>query len=57
MCLICVEFQKQKMTVHEARRAFTEMIVGMDEAHVREVRRMLDEADKKASQDPSGKDD
>jgi hypothetical protein len=56
MCLICVEFQKQKMTVFEARSAFREMIVTMDAAHARQVREMLDEAEKKAREQAS-KDD
>lgn len=44
MCLICVEFQKEKMTVLEARRAFGEMVVDMTPEHAREVRDMLDQA-------------
>lgn len=47
MCLICVEFQKDKMTVLEARRAFQEMITTLEPEHAREVRDMLDEAQRK----------
>lgn len=44
MCLICVEFQKQKMTTREARRALGELRVALDPTHVREVERMLADA-------------
>lgn len=44
MCLICVEFQKSRMTLPEARRAFSEMVDGMSQQHATEVRKMLDEA-------------
>ncbi len=47
MCLICVEFQKNKMTAGEARNAFREMVVGMDPAHAEEVRNMLRDAEQK----------
>ncbi|TDP77470.1 hypothetical protein DFR33_101372 [Bradymonas sediminis] len=45
MCLICVEFQKERMTVFEARRAFGEMVEGLDAKHAAEVEEMLDEAE------------
>ena len=44
MCLICLEFEKQRMTLGEARRAYTEMVVGLEPKHAREVKKMLDEA-------------
>jgi uncharacterized spore protein YtfJ len=50
MCLICVEFQKERMTVLEARRAFREMVVDMTPQHAREVRDMLDQAKQPAPQ-------
>jgi hypothetical protein len=50
MCLICVEFQKERMTVGEARRAFREMVTGMTPEHAREVERMLRKAE-----EPEGK--
>lgn len=46
MCIICVDFQKQKLTLDEARRAFTEMISTLDPDHADEVRKMLDEAER-----------
>lgn len=45
MCLICVEFQKERMTIFEARRAFGEMVEGLDKKHVEEVEAMLSEAE------------
>lgn len=45
MCLICIEYQKEKMTIPEARRALGEMRVALDPTHVREVEEMLDADD------------
>lgn len=45
MCMICVDFQKQKMTINDARRAFREMSSDMDPEHAREVRKMLRKAE------------
>jgi hypothetical protein len=45
MCLICVEFQKEKMTIPEARRAFREMRVSLDSEHIRQVEEMLVQAE------------
>ena len=47
MCLICVDFQRDRMTIIEARRALREMVETLDEEHVYEVRRMLAEAEAK----------
>jgi len=57
MCLICVEFQKQRMTVSEARRAFKEMVVDMDRGHAREVREMLDATERSGRDKFEGDDD
>lgn len=46
MCMICIEFQKQRMTTAEARRALGEMVEQLDADHVDEVEQMLEEADK-----------
>ena len=53
MCLICVEFEKERMTVAEARRALGEMrgTDKMDQDHAREVEAMLDEADEAGAED------
>jgi len=56
MCLICVEFQKERMTVFEARRAFGEMVEGLDKKHADEVEAMLTEAEettRRAARDAS----
>lgn len=45
MCLICVEFQKQRMTLSEARRAQGE-IATTDPEHAKEVEEMLDAAER-----------
>ena len=45
MCLICVEFQKQRMTSGEARRALGEMVHQLDDDHVEEVEEMIAEAE------------
>ncbi len=52
MCQICVDFQKQSMTLNEARRALGEMIVALDPKHAAEVQRMLLEAEKKKAATP-----
>lgn len=46
MCMICVDFQKQKMTTRDARRALREMRDDMDPEHAREVTQMIVEAEK-----------
>lgn len=45
MCLICVEFQKQRMTTREARSALREMSTTLEDEHVEEVREMIQEAE------------
>jgi len=44
MCLICLDFQKQKMTLADARRAFGEMVTTMEPEHAEKVERMLADA-------------
>ncbi len=53
MCLICIEFEKQRMSVAEARRAYSEMVDGLTPAHAREVKEMLDEAEQESPSDGS----
>lgn len=48
MCLICVDFQKQRMTITDARRALREMSSILEDEHVREVQEMIREAEKAA---------
>lgn len=44
MCLICVDFQRERMTILEARRALGEMTEKIGDEHAREVEEMLHEA-------------
>ena len=44
MCLICIDFQRQRLTLTEARRAFSEWQESMDAEHAKEVEAMLTEA-------------
>lgn len=46
MCLLCIEFQKQRMTVKEGWRAYGEMKEAMEPSHAAEVKKMLEEAEK-----------
>jgi len=51
MCKICVDFQKDRMTLQDARRAYSEMVDTLDPDHAREVEQMLDEAQEEAARD------
>ena len=42
MCIICLEYQKNKLTLLEARRNFCEMALDIDVEHRQEVEDMLD---------------
>ena len=42
MCIICVEYQKQLLSVDEARRNMGEMVI--DPAHREEIEKLLEEA-------------
>ena len=43
MCIICVEYQKQKLTVKEALRNLLEMKPQIDETHYQEVYNKLND--------------
>lgn len=43
MCIICIDFQKQLLTLSEARKNLSEMIV--DRVHLQEINEMLDKAE------------
>jgi hypothetical protein len=45
MCIICVDFQKQLLTVNEARGILTEMHSTLDREHIIDVYEMLEEAE------------
>jgi hypothetical protein len=44
MCLICIEFEKERMNITEANRALGEMIEVIGPKHAAEVKEMLREA-------------
>ena len=46
MCMICVDFERERMTLNDARRALGEMREGLDPKHAEEVEEMLVEAEK-----------
>lgn len=48
MCIICVDFQKNRMTLNDARRAYSEMVEALDPEHAKEVKTMLDEAERES---------
>ncbi len=49
MCLICLEFDKNAMSVVEARRALGEMRVAMDDDHAKAVEEKLEAAEADAA--------
>jgi hypothetical protein len=49
MCIICLDFEKGRMTSQEARRALGEMVKKLDAKHVTEVEKTLREADDAAT--------
>ena len=51
MCLICIELQKQRMTSHEARRAYAEMAPDLEWSHAREVERRIQDTEDRESDD------
>jgi hypothetical protein len=54
MCLICIEYEKQRMTVGEARRAYSEMVSSLEPRHAKAVKAMLDRA---AAKEAAAKED
>lgn len=49
MCIICLDFQKGRLTTKEARRALGEMAVTLDKSHVAEVEESLRKAEDEAA--------
>jgi hypothetical protein len=45
MCQICIDFERERLTLAEARRALGEMAQTLDPRHVEEVREMLRRAE------------
>lgn len=52
MCLICVEFQKEKLTIEEAFSNLDEMSKSIGEEHYQEVLSMLSDAMYEAAKEP-----
>ena len=48
MCIICVDFEKGRLTTKEARRALGEMVDKLDKGHVEEVKAKLERAEAEA---------
>jgi len=46
MCLICIDFQKERMTTGDARRALREMTEQIGPEHAEEVREMITTAER-----------
>ncbi len=57
MCMICVDFQNQRMTAGEARRALGEMAPDLDDDHVEEIEEMIHRAEAQSEDDDQGDDD
>ena len=41
MCIICVEFESDRLTVEEAKRNLREMESSLDEEHVKEIEELI----------------
>ncbi len=52
MCLICVEFEKGKLTAKEARRALSEMVTKLEPDHVALVEKLLQAAAEEEAKTP-----
>jgi hypothetical protein len=57
MCLICVDFQRQKLTPLEAKRALGEMREKIGPEHTREVEQMLKDAEAPIAPTPAEESD
>lgn len=53
MCIICLDFQKGRLTSKEARRALGEMTVKIGREHAAEVERAITQAERDAAADSS----
>ncbi len=49
MCIICLDFQKGRLTTKEARRALGEMVVTLDKRHVEEIEATLSKSEAEAA--------
>jgi hypothetical protein len=49
VCIICLDFEKGRMTAKEARRALGEMVPKVGAKHAEEIERTLREAEEAAA--------
>ena len=54
MCLICLDFQQQRLTLDEAKRAYGEMASTLDPQHRAEVAEMLEKATREEAEGDEG---
>jgi hypothetical protein len=47
MCIICIDFARGALRLHEARRALGEMRLEVGEEHAEQLEKLLDEAEEK----------
>jgi hypothetical protein len=52
VCIICIDFEKGRLTAKEARRALGEMVPKIGAAHAAEVERTLREAEAALAKKP-----
>jgi hypothetical protein len=51
MCILCVEFEKGKLTFQETLRNLNEMLSTLEEEHIKEIIKMLEDFKKDNSKD------
>ena len=49
MCIICIDFDRGRLTTKEARQALGEMTAKLDKKHVEEVEAKIEKAEAEAS--------
>ena len=53
MCIICIDFDRGKLTTQEARRALGEMVKGLDKSHAQELEDKLKKAESGTGKSPN----
>ena len=51
MCILCVEFEKGKLTLQETLRNLNEMLSTLEEEHINEIVKMLEDFKKNNNKD------
>ena len=54
MCIICIEYQKQLITINEARRILSEMSPEISDKHLSEIEELLSDEDEEQLKSTSG---